>query len=65
MDSYLFAEQAIPRKRGLKTSEAADLAAFLLSERATGINAQCLVVDAGMAINYFDKDIIARVNKPT
>jgi enoyl-[acyl-carrier protein] reductase I len=63
VDSYLFAEQAILRKRGLKTSEAANLAAFLLSERASGINAQCLVVDAGMAVNYFDKAIVDKVNK--
>ncbi len=63
VDSYLFAEQAILRKRGLKTSEAANLAAFLLSGRASGINAQCLVVDAGMAINYFDKAIVGQVNK--
>ncbi len=63
VDSYLFAEQAILRKRGLKTAEAANLAAFLLSVRASGINAQCLVVDAGMAVNYFDRDIVARVNQ--
>lgn len=63
VDSYLFAEQAILRKRGLKTAEAANLAAFLLSARASGINAQCLVVDAGMAVNYFDRDIVAKVNQ--
>ncbi len=63
VDSYLFAEQAILRKRGLKTGEAANLAVFLLSERASGINAQCLVVDAGMAVNYFDKYIVDQVNK--
>ncbi len=62
VDSYLYAEQAIPRKRGLKTSEAANLAAFLLSQRSSGINAQCLVVDAGMGINYFDKQIVGKVN---
>ena len=62
VDSYLFAEEAILRKRGLKTREAANLAAFLLSGRASGINAQCLVVDAGMAINYFDKNIVGKVN---
>lgn len=61
VDSYLFAEQVIPRKRALKTREAADLAVFLLSERASGINAQSLVVDAGMAINYFDRKIVSRV----
>lgn len=61
VDSYLFAEQVIPRHRGVETREAADLAVFLLSERASGINAQSLVVDAGMAINYFDREIVRRV----
>lgn len=62
VDSYLFAEQVIPRRRGVETQEAANLAAFLLSERASGLNAQSIVVDAGMAINYFDRDIVRRVN---
>ncbi|MDD5757766.1 MAG: SDR family oxidoreductase [Desulfobulbaceae bacterium] len=64
VDSYLFAEQVIPRKRGVETTEAADCAAFLLSERSSGINAQAIVVDAGMAINYFDPEIVRRVNFP-
>lgn len=58
VDSYLFAEKAIPRKRALATKEAADTAVFLLSPRSSGINAQTVVVDAGMEINYFDKEII-------
>ena len=61
IDSYLFAEQAIPRKKALKTIEAANTAAFLLSERSSGITGQTLVVDAGMGLNYFDKDIIRKV----
>lgn len=61
IDSYLFAEQAIPRKKPLKTSEAANVAAFLLSKRSSGINGQTLVVDAGMAFNYFDADIVHKV----
>ena len=61
VDSYLFAEQAIPRKQGLKTAEAANLAAFLLSERASGITSQCIVVDAGMGTNYFDSEIVSKV----
>lgn len=63
VDSYLFAEQATLRKKALTTMETANTAVFLLSERASGITAQTLVVDAGMAINYFDRDIIARVNR--
>lgn len=63
VDSYLYAEQAIPRKKALTTGEAADVATFLLSERSSGITAQTIVVDAGMGINYFDADIIkARVS---
>ena len=34
VDHYLFAEQAIPRKRAVSTEEVANLAAFLLSERS-------------------------------
>lgn len=59
VDSYLYAEKAIPRKRALTTAEAADTAAFLLSPRSSGINAQVIVVDAGMEINYFDREIMA------
>ena len=58
VDSYLFAEKAMLRKRALSTREAADTAVFLLSERASGINCQTVVVDGGMAVNYFDRDII-------
>jgi len=60
IDSYLYAEQIIPRKEAVTTQEAADVAVFLLSPRASGINAQSLVVDAGMSINYFDADIVRR-----
>ena len=58
VDSYLFAEKVIPRKKALTTKEAADTAAFLLSPRSSGINGQVIVVDAGMEINYFDKEIL-------
>ncbi len=60
VDSYLFAESVIPRRRSVATDEAAAAAVFLLSPRSSGINAQRLVVDAGMAINYFDREIIRR-----
>ena len=59
-DSYLYAEKVIPRKKALQTDEAAAVAVFLLSPRSSGINAQKIIVDAGMSINYFDKDIIAK-----
>jgi enoyl-[acyl-carrier protein] reductase I len=58
IDPYMFAEQVIPRKRALSTEEVADTAVFLLSERSSGINAQGIVVDAGMSINYFDPDVV-------
>ncbi len=61
IDSYLYAEQVIPRKTAVSTDEVAATAAFLLSPRSSGINAQRIVVDAGMEINYFDRDLIQRV----
>lgn len=60
VDSYLFAEKATLRKAALTTQEAADTAVFLLSSRASGINCQTIVVDAGMAVNYFDKEIVGK-----
>lgn len=64
VDSYLFAEQVIPRKEAIRTEEVANVAAFLLSPRSSGINAQRIVVDAGMAINYFDREIVERAMRP-
>jgi enoyl-[acyl-carrier protein] reductase I len=64
VDAYLYAEQVIPRKQALRTEEVANAAAFLLSPRSSGINAQRVVVDAGMAINYFDSELIRRVMGP-
>jgi enoyl-[acyl-carrier protein] reductase I len=64
VDAYLYAEQVIPRKQALRTEEAAHVAAFLLSPRSSGINAQNIVVDAGMSINYFDRDIVASAMRP-
>lgn len=63
VDSYLFAEQVIPRKRAVQTEEVANTAAFLLSPRSSGINAQCIVIDAGMSINYFDAAIVKRATQ--
>jgi len=60
VESYLFAEQATLRKRAVATEEAAHVAVFLLSPRSSGINGQKIVVDAGMSVNYFDQDIVAR-----
>jgi enoyl-[acyl-carrier protein] reductase I len=64
VDSYLYAEQIIPRKQAVQTEEAANVACFLLSPRSSGITAQSIVVDAGMSINYFDAEIIRRAQRP-
>jgi len=64
VDAYLYAEQATLRRSALTTEEAANTAAFLLSPRSSGINAQCLVVDAGMSVNYFDRELVRRVMRP-
>jgi len=64
IDSYLHAEQSTLRKQALTTQEVANAATFLLSERASGINAQGIVLDAGMSINYFDKDIVRKSQRP-
>lgn len=64
VDSYLYAEQVIPRKRALATQEAANLVVFLMSRRSSGINCQTMVVDAGMSVNYFDKEIVQKVVSP-
>jgi len=58
VESYLYAERATLRKRAVQTQEVANAVAFLLSPRSSGINAQGLVIDAGMAINYFDKAFV-------
>lgn len=65
VDSFLYAEQVIPRGQAVQTQEAANVAAFLLSPRSSGINAQSVVVDAGMSINYFDGEIVRRVTTAT
>jgi len=59
VDSYIYAEKVIPRKRAVQTEEAASTAVFLLSPRSSGITAQQMIVDAGMSINYFDKDLLS------
>jgi len=63
VDSYLYAEKVIPRGQAVATEEVANAALFLLSPRSSGINAQRIVVDAGMEINYFDREIVERVTR--
>ena len=64
LENYLYAEKLTFRKRALDTVEVANLAAFLLSPRSSGINGQGIVVDAGMGFNYFDKEVVEAVMKP-
>ena len=63
LDSYIFAESLTLRKEAVKTQEVANAVAFLLSERSSGINAQGIVIDAGMSVNYFDNEIIRKTTE--
>lgn len=58
IDHYLFAEKATLRKKALQTEEVANTIAFLLSPRSSGMNAQSVILDAGMGVNYFDQSIV-------
>jgi enoyl-[acyl-carrier protein] reductase I len=63
-ESYLYAEKMTMRKKALETQEVANTAVFLLSERSSGMNGATLVVDAGLGLNYFDKEIIRLAMRP-
>ncbi|MCG8525994.1 MAG: SDR family oxidoreductase [Opitutales bacterium] len=58
LKNYLYAEKLTYRKRALAVTEVADTVAYLLSPRSSGINAQAIVVNAGMDTNYFDSEIV-------
>jgi enoyl-[acyl-carrier protein] reductase I len=60
LESYLYGEAATLRKQGVKTEEVASTAVYLLSDRSSAINAQGIVVDAGMGVNYFDQELVTR-----
>jgi len=64
VDAYLFAEKVIPRRRAVKTEEVASTVVFLLSPRSSGITAQSIIVDAGMSVNYFDRQLISETLRP-
>jgi enoyl-[acyl-carrier protein] reductase I len=61
--AYLFAEKATLRHEALRTEEVAGAVAFFLSPRSSGINAQGLVIDAGMSSNYFDPELVKRATE--
>lgn len=60
VEAYLYAEQATLRQQAVETEEVANVVAFLVSPRSSGVNAQRVVVDAGMEVNYFDRELIQR-----
>jgi enoyl-[acyl-carrier protein] reductase I len=64
IESYLYAEKLTFRKKNLETQEVANVVAFLLSERSSGINGTTLVVDAGLGSNYFDRELIQLAMRP-
>ncbi len=64
VESYLYAEKLTFRKRNLTTQEVADAALYLLSPRSSGINGTTMVVDAGLGMNYFDKDVVRLAMRP-
>ena len=63
MDNYIYAEKCTLRGEALKTEEVANTSLFLLSPVSSGINAQHIVLDAGMRLNYFDHQIVKPVVK--
>lgn len=58
IDNYLHTEKLTLRKRNLDTQEVANTILFLLSSHSSGVNAQNIIVDAGMSSNYFDQEVI-------
>lgn len=64
LESYLYAEKMTFRKRALDTAEVANAALFLLSPASSGINGTTLVVDAGLGLNYFDREVVRLAMRP-
>jgi enoyl-[acyl-carrier protein] reductase I len=64
LESYLYAEKLTFRKRSVATQEVAEVAAFLLSPRSSGLNGTTVVVDAGLACNTFDQDVVRLAMRP-
>lgn len=63
IENYLFAEQLTLRHRALHTQEVANSVVFLLSNASSGINATCMLVDAGMSANYFDEKVVLKFSQ--
>ena len=58
IENYLYSEALSLRKKSLETAEVANTICFLLSENASGINAENIIIDNGMNANFFDQDIV-------
>jgi len=58
LENYLFAEKLTLRRQAITTQEVANAAVFLLSPASSGINAQGIVVNQGMDLNYFDREVV-------
>jgi enoyl-[acyl-carrier protein] reductase I len=52
------------RRKALETAEVAQAAVFLLSPASSGINGTTLVVDAGLGLNYFDREVVRLAMRP-
>ncbi|WOO39583.1 enoyl-ACP reductase FabI [Rubellicoccus peritrichatus] len=64
LENYLFAEKLTLRKQAITTQEVANTAVFLLSPASSGINGQGIVVNQGMDLNYFDKEVVKAATRP-
>ncbi len=64
LESYLYSEKITFRGKAVQTQEVANAAVFLLSTRSSGINGGSLRVDAGMACNYFDEEVVRLTMRP-
>lgn len=65
LDNYLFAEKLTLRKQAITTAEVANTAVFLLSPASSGINGQGIVVNQGMDLNYFDREVVRAATRPS
>jgi len=63
LENYLYAEKLTLRGQAITTQEVANTAAFLLSPSSSGINAQSIVVNQGLDLNYFEKSIVQAATK--
>lgn len=63
IENYIFSEELTMRKKALQTQEVANSILFLLSPMSSGINAENMIIDAGMSSNYFDQKVVKSFSK--